>query len=85
MEFHDIPKQDQDEVIARLLKQVQEMNAAERSIVAKTEASLALFIGEAIKALAALLGYIIAVPVAWARMAAEGFKDGFEKGLNLGR
>jgi len=84
MEFHDIPQRDQEDIKRRLIQQIEGMNAAELTIVKKTEASLALYIGEAIKAIAALLGYIIAVPVAWVRMAAEGFRDGFERGLQLG-
>jgi hypothetical protein len=85
MEFEDIPKQQQDEIKAQLIKQIQEMNAAELKIVRTTEASLALYIGKAIQALAALLGYMIAVPFAWARMAADGFREGFDRGFNIGQ
>lgn len=72
-------------VKTRLIQQIKDMSDAELEIAAKSEDSLAYYIAGAFKAFAAALGYIVALPIAWAATVAKslyrGFKDGWAAGM----
>jgi hypothetical protein len=85
MELHEVPKNEQDEIFRRLDDYIRNLADEQKRIVYRSQSDLALFIRDAIKSIAALLGYIIALPIAYAEAAAEGFMEGFRRGRNLGR
>lgn len=82
MTFDQIPQADSDAIKRRLVQQIQAMDTSELQIVAKSKESLSLYVSEAFRAMASLMGYIIAVPIAWAMRVAEsmfaGFADGWD-------
>jgi hypothetical protein len=69
---------------ARLLEQINAMTDAEIEIAAKSEDALAFYIANAFKALAAAIGYIVALPLAWAGRVAKSLYDGFKGGWAAG-
>lgn len=72
-------------VKTRLIEQISGMSDAEVEIAAKSEDSLAYYIAGAFQAFAEALGYIVALPIAWAGRVAKslykGFKDGWAAGM----
>lgn len=83
-QFGSMSDHDVAAVKKRLIEQIQGMTDAEVEIAAKSEDSLAFYIANAFKAFAAALGYVVALPLAWAARVAksmyEGFKGGWEAG-----
>lgn len=75
-----IPESDMSDIKDRLIKQIRSMDDAELQTLAKTKESLGYFIAGAVQAIAKLLGYIIALPIAWAMRWAESVAQGFEGG-----
>ena len=73
-----------DSVKARLIEQIKGMTDAEVEIAAKSEDSLAFYIAGAFKALAAAVGYIVALPLAWAATVAKSLYQGFKGGWTAG-
>jgi hypothetical protein len=71
-------------VKARLIEQIKGMSDAEIEIAAKSEDSLAFYIANAFKAFAAALGYVVALPIAWAGRVAKSLYEGFQKGWTAG-
>lgn len=71
-------------VKARLIQQIKDMSDAEIEIAAKSEDSLAFYIANAFKALAAALGYVVALPIAWAARVAKSLYEGFKGGWAAG-
>jgi hypothetical protein len=88
-EFGSMSGPEVDAVKQRLISQISEMTDAEIEIVTKSEESLAFYIAGAFKALAAAIGYVIALPIAFAVKVAhslyEGFKGGFAAGFRSAR
>jgi hypothetical protein len=78
----DMPNEEVERIRSRLVNQIRAMDSAELQIVARSRESLAYFVGEAFQSLAALIGYVIAVPVAWAMRVAESMVEGFQIGWN---
>jgi hypothetical protein len=76
----DIPSAEVQRIKDRLVAQIQSMNAAELNIVAKTEQSLANFVAEVFQSIASLMGYIIALPIAYGIRIAKSMVDGFSSG-----
>jgi hypothetical protein len=71
-------------VKSRLIQQISDMSDAEIEIATKSEDSLAYYIANAFKAFAAALGYVVALPFAWAATVAKSLYDGFKKGWSAG-
>lgn len=76
----DIPKSEVDKIRERLVNQIRDMNEADLKIVAQTEQSLASFIAEAFQSIAKLMGYLIALPIAYGILIAKSLADGFSSG-----
>lgn len=85
MRFEDLSQDKQEEIKQRLIRQIQGMSPEELTIVNRTETTLALYIGQAIEKIAFLAGYTVAIPFAWARMTAGGFRAGFDKSSKHGQ
>jgi hypothetical protein len=71
-------------VKTRLIQQINDMSNAELEIAAKSEDSLAYYIASAFKAFAAALGYVVALPIAWAARVAKSLYEGFKGGWAAG-
>lgn len=80
MTLNDIPKQDLSHIKERLISQIAAMDEAELKIVTRSEQSLAYYIAEAFRSIAKLLGYMIALPIAFAFKVVEGIGEGFKEG-----
>lgn len=82
---NDIPPDEFAQMQQRLIEQIARMDQAEFEIIAKTEASLGFFIAKTLESIATLLGYVIAIPLAWgirfAREVSKGFSRGFKQGM----
>lgn len=80
-----IPSDDMAKIKARLVNQIKSMNEAEVRIVAKSEASLRVFVSELFHSIAQLLGYVVGRVVGiWrdiVRAAEDGWAAGWEAGL----
>jgi hypothetical protein len=76
----DIPSEDLEAITSRLVAQIQAMDDAELQIIAKSEASLAYFISEAFRSIAALFGYVVALPLAFAYKIVTSIGDGLQEG-----
>jgi hypothetical protein len=83
-QFGNMSDHDVDAVKTRLIEQIQGMSAAEIEIAAKSEDSLAFYIANAFKAFAAALGYVVALPLAWATRVAKEMYEGVKKGWAAG-
>jgi hypothetical protein len=83
-QFGTMSDADVAEVKARLIEQIRDMSDAEIEIAAKSEDSLAYYIANAFKAFAAALGYIVALPLAWAGRVAKSLYQGFRTGWAAG-
>ena len=64
--INDIPRVEFDQIKARLINQINSMDEAELQIAARTKESLGYFLAGAFRSIAQLLGYVIALPLAWA-------------------
>lgn len=71
-------------VKTRLIEQIKGMSDAEIEIAAKSEDSLAYYIANAFQAFAAALGYVVALPLAWAGRVAKSLYEGFRSGWAAG-
>ena len=78
--INDIPQGDFDQIKRRLITQIESMDDAELQIIARAKDSLGYFIAEAFRSMAKLLGYIIALPIAWGMKFAESLYKGFQGG-----
>lgn len=78
--IEQVPDKDMTDIKDRLIKQIQDMDDADLQTLTKTKESLGYFIAGAVQAIAKLLGYIIALPIAWAMRWAESIAQGFEGG-----
>jgi hypothetical protein len=84
IEAAEIPRTDLDQIRRRLVEQINAMSESELEIAKKSEASFALFVAEMFRSIAALLGYVIATPIAWGIKWAESAREGFADGWNEG-
>lgn len=80
--INDLPQDEMNRIKNRLVAQIQSMNDAELRVVAQSQSSLAYFVAEAFRSAASLLGYVIALPIAWAMKIAENLYTGFLDGWN---
>jgi hypothetical protein len=80
--FEHIPRSEQERIKAMVDAHLKEMSATDRAILNRTRESLAYYIAEVVRSFAALLGYTIAVPLAFADKMARSFADGFSQGWN---
>jgi hypothetical protein len=83
-QFGTMNDADVAKVKTRLIQQINEMSNAELEIAAKSEDSLAYYIANAFKALASALGYVVALPIAWAARVAKSLYEGFKGGWAAG-
>lgn len=83
-QFGNMSNGDIDAVKTRLIEQIQGMSASELEIAAKSEDSLAFYIANAFKAFASALGYVVALPLAWATTVAKSMWEGVKKGWTDG-
>jgi hypothetical protein len=78
--INDIPRSELEELKRRLIDQMNSMDAAELQIVTRTRESLGTFIAGFLESAAAMIGYAIAIPIAWAVTFAEKIAEGFGRG-----
>jgi hypothetical protein len=83
--IYDIPKTDADRIQEAVLNKIREMDAAELKISRDAHSSLAAFLTQIAYEVSRLLGYVVAIPIAWAQNVIEstsmGLEDGFAAGL----
>jgi predicted transcriptional regulator YheO len=82
MTYDQLSASEQARIEAMVKSQLASMDATNRQIVQRTRESLAFYVANAIQATAAFLGYVIALPLAYAEMIAERFVSGFKEGWN---
>ncbi len=82
--IEQLTPEEREAIRQRLSSYVTAMSDAELQIAARSEASFADFIATAAQAIAALLGYVIALPIAWVTTFVEALGEGFEKGIKAG-
>ena len=75
-----IPDSDMTDIKNRPINQIRDMDDAELQTLTRTRESLGYFIAGAVQAIAKVLGYIIALPIAWAMRWIESISHGFEEG-----
>jgi hypothetical protein len=80
IKINQIPREDLGEIKRRLVQQIESMSDAEIEIAARTQRSLAYYIAHAFRAVASLLGYVVALPFAFAISAAKNIWNGFSDG-----
>lgn len=83
-DFGNMSADEVNNVKSRLIHQIQAMSDAEIAIAAKSKESLAYYIAGAFQALAGAIGYIIALPIAYAAKIAESMYNGFKSGFAAG-
>lgn len=84
MTINDIPSEDLQKIKERLAAHIQGMSADELRIAEQTHSSLAEFVAEVVYGIARLLGYIIAIPLAWAENILESVGEGLIVGYKAG-
>jgi hypothetical protein len=82
MTYDQLPLSEQARIEAMVKSHLDSMDVVNRQIVQRTQESLAYYVANAIQATAAFLGYVIALPLAYAEMIAERFVSGFREGWN---
>lgn len=78
--FEQLSAAERARIEAMVRNQVASMSDADRKILSQTQQSLAYYVAEAIRATAAVLGYTIALPIAYAQMIVGSFAKGFQEG-----
>ena len=79
-----IPSDELNQIKARLIQQIKDMDAAEVNIIAKSEASFRFYLTEAFKSIAQLFGYIVAQIVGTFRDIGRGIITGWNEGWKEG-
>lgn len=80
----DIPSDEIRRIRDRVLATVGDMRDEELRIVASSESAFALFIAEFFRDIAQLIGYIIAIPLAWAENIVDSIGEGLSHGFREG-
>jgi hypothetical protein len=78
IDIDNMPPDEVRRLSEKVLEQIKSMNDADLRVVARTRDSLIYFIAELAKAFAAALGFIIALPIAWAIRIANSIGEGFK-------
>jgi hypothetical protein len=76
----ELPPGEINEIKARLITKIQAMDEAEIKTMTRTKESIGSYIADAARSIAKVLGYVIALPVAWAMRFAESIAHGFGSG-----
>jgi hypothetical protein len=80
----EIPQSERDRIADEVRHQLDRMDASTRRARYATSESLGEFIAQTARAFAALLGYTIALPIAWGVRFVEELGLGFEEGWKAG-
>jgi hypothetical protein len=80
--YDQLPASEQARIESIVRNQLASLQASDRQIVQATRESFAYYVANAIRATAAALGYMIALPLAYVEMMAEQFVSGFSEGWN---
>lgn len=84
--INNIPSEDLKKMRAKVISQINSMNDDELKITFQSKTSLSKVIAGLFREIAFALGYIIALPLAYAAKIAEsiwtGFSDGFTKAFD---
>jgi hypothetical protein len=84
--IYDIPAHEAERIKREVVNKIREMDAAELAIKQRAHSSFAEFLTQIAYEVAGLLGYAIAIPIAWAENILEGVTvglvDGFERGID---
>jgi len=83
--IYDIPPAEAERIKREVFNKIREMDAADLAIRQHSYESLAEFVTQIAYEVAAVLGYVIAIPLVWAQNIVEslgtGLADGFSRGL----
>jgi hypothetical protein len=79
--IQEMSEKDYVELKRRLISQINDMNAAELESAAKAHGSLLQYVAKAAKDIAMVLGYLVALPVAWVTKLMEESVKGFGEGF----
>jgi|GEM_PF-5320877 len=82
--IYDIPAAEQERIRQQVLNKIAEMDAAELRVHRQASSSFAEFLSQLAYEIAGLLGYAIAIPLAWAQNVVEGIATGLEDGFTRG-
>ena len=80
MDIDDLPPEERRRLQEQVLYQISSMDEANARIISRSRESLAYYIAELSRAFAAAVGFIIALPWAWATRLADsigGWMSGF--------
>lgn len=80
--YEQIPQIEQEKIKAALESHLKGMTDADKKIAERTYGSLAVYIAEVVRTAAKLLGFVIALPIAFAAKMAANFTEGFSSGWN---
>lgn len=79
-----IPSNDLDQITARLFNQINSMSDADRRTLAKSKASLRVFVADLFRSIAQLLGYVVGRVVGIGREIVRAVEDGWAAGWGAG-
>jgi hypothetical protein len=82
--IYDIPAAEAERIRQQVLNKIAEMDAADLSVQRQAHSSFAEFLTQLAYEFASLMGYAIAIPLAWAQNVAEGLATGLEDGFARG-
>ena len=82
--IYDIPATEAERIRQQVLNKIAEMDAADLRVQRQAFSSFAEFLTQLAYEIAGLLGYAIAIPLAWAQNVFEGVMTGLEDGFARG-
>jgi hypothetical protein len=82
--IYDIPPAEEERIRQEVFNKIAEMDVAELRVQRQAHSSFAEFLTQLAYEIASLLGYAIAIPLAWAENVIEGVATGFEDGFARG-